>query len=350
MTIFDDFGEFVSDGVKVITTPIGEAFDVGGTLVIDGINNIGIGFRELIRGAMGIRRLKPLEISLAQEVFGNTLPYSRILVCSLNGVGGKPFTLPGNLLIGAEAMVPGIGTLLAVASIAGSLWDKYILFLGEEGYNNAPATDTPRKMAGQQFLHELTHVWQGDVGAFQWAYVGDSITQRCLHAFSDDSPYDYTPGKNWNEYHAEQQANIVDDFWRKTKMMTEEPTKHQLYPYIRDNILRRNPNAPYVPPPATGLTIEQLVQILAQLRAQRAALLPYGNNIAAVMQMQVLDAEIAAFQGAVATLAANGHRVIAHPTVNPAPPTRVIAKPTIQSEELTVGLAKRSPRNTGERK
>src|SRR5262249_41638121 len=44
--------------------------------------------------------------------------------------------------------------------------------------------------------------------------------------------YEYTPGRNWDEYNCEQQASIVEDWYGRGLDQFD-----RLYPYICDNIL-----------------------------------------------------------------------------------------------------------------
>src|SRR5262245_57169210 len=81
----------------------------------------------MVRG----RRLTANERALAQRVFGCGLPLDDIYVVDIVGLGGRPFTIPGDaILIGLAAarLAPGLGPLLAAAASVGPLG-----FLAVEG-------------------------------------------------------------------------------------------------------------------------------------------------------------------------------------------------------------------------
>ena len=89
------------------------------------------------------------------------------------------------------------------------------------------------------FIHELTHVWQYLHG--DWVKVS-SVTAQAVEAvapylfwgdLSSIPAYDYTPlddSKAWDDYNAEQQAHIVEDWnYRRDK-------SSELFPFISEVI------------------------------------------------------------------------------------------------------------------
>jgi len=167
-----------------------------------------------VQDAIGARPLRPDEIAKAQEVFKGSVPLNRVLICSLTGFGGSRFTLPGSLIAAYAPIIPAIGPLVTLAAVAGGLLDKYIIFFGRDGYRNA-LDGLDGYPNGAVFIHELTHVWQGHNQAFPWSYVGDSVAMQCAlgRGHGRQGAYAYVPGDQWHNYHAEQQAMLVQDWY-----------------------------------------------------------------------------------------------------------------------------------------
>jgi hypothetical protein len=146
-----------------------------------------------------------------------------VVISSLDGLGGRPFTVPGTLLEAFTWAIPGIGPLLAIASAIRGLRNKYVLFLGTDGYNDAinyrvttdgagHATMAP----GQNLIHELTHVWQGYNNAFSWSYVLNSVSNQFTQG--ESAAYGYVLGQQWDTYDAEPQARIVEHWYNISRI------------------------------------------------------------------------------------------------------------------------------------
>jgi hypothetical protein len=97
---------------------------------------------------------------------------------------------------------------LAIEAALGHLLDKYIIFLGNDGYRSV-FTQGP---GGSTFIHEMTHVWQGHNQSFAWTYVGNSLACQCTLGTS--AAYKYTAGNQWTSYEAEPQAKIVEHWYQ----------------------------------------------------------------------------------------------------------------------------------------
>jgi hypothetical protein len=195
---------------------VGKVYLSLGTLVVDAVEF----FLSLPKGVLGMRPLRPSEKAIARRVFGNTIPLDRIRVSSLDGLSGRPFTVPGFMLQSMSWFIPGIGPLLAITSMVRGLTDKYILFLGNDGYDDAinyrlvkNGDGTWVMGPGQNLVHELTHVWQGHNNGFAWGYVVNSVVRQ---AQNGTDAYKYRPGAQWNTYDAEPQAHIVEDWFNGT--------------------------------------------------------------------------------------------------------------------------------------
>jgi hypothetical protein len=114
--------------------------------------------------------------------------------------------------------------LVTLAFAVGGLLDKYIIFLGRDGYRDALAP-LYGWAKGAVFIHELTHVWQGHNQAFPWSYVCDSVVQQCMcgRGHGHQGAYAYVPGDQWSRYHAEQQAIIVQDWYSHRVAPADNP-------------------------------------------------------------------------------------------------------------------------------
>lgn len=87
-------------------------------------------------------------------------------------------------------------------------------------------------------VHELAHVWQGQHGV---PFMSNSLFHQgkaVIEGGDRDRAYGFEPGAQWRSYNAEQQASIVEAWYRDGRKTT-----HVLYPYIRDNVRNGQPNA-----------------------------------------------------------------------------------------------------------
>jgi hypothetical protein len=191
--------------------------------------------------ALRLRQLHPAEIQVAQSVFQNTIPYDRVLLIPLAGIGGRPFTIPGTLMMtgtaAASALLPGIGTFFLAAELLAGLYDKYVIFIGADGYQDAlhhpfDSAGSP----GQTLIHELTHVWQGHNGGFAWDYVYHSIKDQCQLGTSAYN-YDVAMHPGWDTLRVESQARVVDHWFS-----LGSPQYGTLFSYVRDNIRNTSPH------------------------------------------------------------------------------------------------------------
>jgi len=214
------------------------------------------------------RLLDDQEWDIAKDVFEDTLPFRwRIVVTDACGVGDAPFTIPAALLnplnplpiggliaaslsgvvagladrlggaAGAVAaangmisnvfgVLPSAHALTAPAQLSSIIAGAYLVNVGPRHF---------KSIAPSLLVHELTHVWQGRNGAFAMSYVINSAFHQCRGAAGPaagrGAAYVYAPGRPWRTYNAEQQANIVEDWY-----MGGMPESGDLWPYIRTNI------------------------------------------------------------------------------------------------------------------
>lgn len=157
---------------------------------------------------MGLRKLNNHEIGLSRQVFLNTVPYGAVNVAGDLGFQGRPYTLNQMGLEGD---------------------DTYVIHAGPDGFAAMHLSSYWRKT----LVHELTHVWQSRNSAWPAAYIFKSMA--CQIAEGDDA-YNYTPGQEWDSYGVEQQAHIVEDWFKGGQQ-----TNSSLYRYIRDNVRNGKP-------------------------------------------------------------------------------------------------------------
>ena len=173
------------------------------------------------------RLMNPTEYGICEDVFGSTLPFrARIIIT--NGLGGynRPFTVPTSLvttLLGAAAsgfMAPvtsAIGYLTSFVNLA------YLMNVGS-AYADMSSSNT------DLLVHETSHVWQGKNSLFALSYVFNSALHQCIRG---NAAYNYTTGQAWSSYNAEQQASIIEDWYKHGKSESDSR-----WPYIRDHVRR----------------------------------------------------------------------------------------------------------------
>ncbi len=193
----------------------------------------------IMDATVGVRTLRLHERDLAKEVYKNSLPpLQNILIVSLSGIDGRAFTIPASLLAAlADVILPPSSplVLLALSSLAAKGIEQYLIFLGKQGFKDALGHVKYSSKKGDVFVHELGHVWQGYNSAFTWWYVFNSIYYQVE---CGSGAYDYTPGGQWDQYEAEQQANLIEDWYKGG-----EQESGQLYSYMKCNVWPGKPFA-----------------------------------------------------------------------------------------------------------
>jgi hypothetical protein len=197
------------------------------------------GVIEMIMDAtVGVRTLRMHERNLAWNVYKNSLPpLDNVLIVSLSGIEGRAFTLPTSMLaaVATDLFGPNPLVLLALSGLAAKGIEQYLVFLGKEGFKDAMGNVRYSTKPGDVFIHELGHVWQGYHSAFTWWYVFNSIYYQ---ATCGASAYDFTEGRQWSSYGAEQQASIIQHWF-----VDDQPDFGQLYSYMKCNVWPGKPFA-----------------------------------------------------------------------------------------------------------
>ena len=221
----------VSDAEHAVVTTAEDAYKA--------VRKLYEGVIEMVMDAtVGVRTLRMHERNLAWRVYQNSLPpLDNVLIVSLSGMDGRAFTIPASLLapLASDLFGPNPLVLLALSSLAAKGIEQYLIFLGKEGFKDAMGHVKYSTRPGDVFIHELGHVWQGYHSAFTWWYVFNSIYYQTA---CGSSAYNVTPGGQWSQYQAEQQATIIQQWF-----VDGEPDSGQLYSYMKCNVWPGKPFA-----------------------------------------------------------------------------------------------------------
>lgn len=175
------------------------------------------------------RFLSEQEYKIVKDIFGSRLPSrKRIIVTNAEGFGGRAFTIPLSLilifLLSVAAFSLGLMqglVVLVCTSLASSLNLGYVMNVGR-------AYSTLHSAHQSLLIHEMTHVWQGEKAFFSISYV----LRSCFHQIlKGKKAYSYELGKNWRKYSVEQQAQIIEDWFRSGK-----PEFGYLWDYVKENV------------------------------------------------------------------------------------------------------------------
>ena len=141
-----------------------------------------------------VRALTQDEITLAKSVFKESINFDQVFLANDLGLMGRAWTYQehttGNVLIHGgqrmfkDATAPGL-------------------------YVDGGFTIT------QTFIHELTHAWQAQNWKRPGDYMSDSVICQLVDDPLNSGAYDYVDKKNtkWRQWHAEQQAMLVEDWF-----------------------------------------------------------------------------------------------------------------------------------------
>lgn len=207
-------------------------------------------------------KLYPEEVSLAKEVFQDTLPYNRIFISD------------------SKNQTQGI----TISTRANRKRASYLL-LWSNAYktNIAKASDRMK----ETFIHELVHVWQGQYsGSSGISYMANSTWNQFSYGVRDifkngfgsgsrrisemfrkglikewgvhrNQAYSFKVeeiGKDFKTFNVEQQALIIESWYAKRAFKVNEieykagmeSENDDRFPYVRDCIRKGNPNASYI--------------------------------------------------------------------------------------------------------
>lgn len=166
---------------------------------------------------MQTRLLNRAEEALARQVFENELPYNKVRIAD--------YYLPGNTGV-AVTLAAGAGVFGFLRSLT-----RYTIYFGPKAF--ADGADAPDFR--NTLIHELTHVWQGHHSKFYWSYMLESMFAQgkaIIDHGNRNRAYDYEAGGVWSDYNVEQQANIVED-WFRDGMDANDPRFTYITGHIR---------------------------------------------------------------------------------------------------------------------
>ena len=210
-------------GVVVFAVGTVAGAGVGGALILGIVAGVAVG--AVTNALIEYRGLNPAEISLARQVFGDTLDYDKVVITNLGGLNGRAFTAPG--VDGKTYCNLGHGYDSPLGSQSSAYWS-----------------------AGQLLIHELTHAWQVQHTAFLPGLMCSGIVNQVDYQFGDNV-YAYGPaGPGWSEFNLEQQGAIVDQWFggdrRNEAGYYPMDQRSPYYRYIWADLLGRTPS-PFAP-------------------------------------------------------------------------------------------------------
>ena len=143
----------------------------------------GVAAGAITDALIGHRQLTDEEYAFATLVFGDTLPpRDRIYVTNLSHGGGRKYTWP-------------------------NVDHSVLLNLGDAFADPVHHSDDAYPTRGQVFIHEMTHAWQIRAKSFIPGLVCDRLTKT--------SAYSLALGEDWANMGMEQQAYLVDNWFRR---------------------------------------------------------------------------------------------------------------------------------------
>ena len=159
------------------------------------------------------RNLNDNELIMCDRVFAGTLTplflKTKVMLGNGLGAGGRPFT---SIDVGTST---------------------YKIYIGPRAFDPAALVTLDYKAT---FIHEMTHVWQ--MHGSSW-FGGVWFSSLTAQACRQGNAYLYGEGnlgkKQWDDYNVEEQAQIVED-WFKKGMSASDPR----FPYVRDNLRKGN--------------------------------------------------------------------------------------------------------------
>lgn len=160
-----------------------------------------------------VRTLNGSEETLLRSIYGTSINYSMVRITNTEGAAdGAPWT----------TNTPPL----------------YTVNVGVNCFVSFTRDDCRNGDGLGLLVHEMGHVWQGQHGI---PFMSNSLFhqgQAVLSRGDRNRAYDFSPGGQWRSYNAEQQAEIVEAWYRDGRS-----TASALYPYLRDNVRPGQPNA-----------------------------------------------------------------------------------------------------------
>jgi hypothetical protein len=212
-----------------------------------------------------IRLLRQDEIDEAKRVFQNSIEYQKVYIQEHDG-GVMTWNFQDRRLN----------------------W-YYVIYWDSDVYKNGAISRNNRQIK-RTFIHEMTHVWQGQHGSYPREYMIKSSASQSNGVWKDATDKGFTGvmkdvwnngplktwhdyrgrayafnmndigGYNFNEFNVEQQASIIESWYAPDPEINHlkvpipggnMSTSDIRYPFITCNILTGQPNAQYIPVKST---------------------------------------------------------------------------------------------------
>ena len=250
-----------ADFTVEVVEGFGDIIWKGGVAIVDAIGDVAKSAVNLVHGTVAFRSLRQSELQVLYPVYGASVPYNDVVICSIIGMSNRPLTLPGSMVTAKVFMLPGIGPAMTIYALARRLQEKYLLCLGIEGYNRGLSMPFDTVRGGQTLVHEMMHVWQGCVGAWPWAYVYESVLSQCECGLKGIDAYAAIAGLQFRDYNVEQQARLVENWYcgagtgrRIPGMLIPNADAMRILDvYMNDIIRARNPKGTVAIPATTNV-------------------------------------------------------------------------------------------------
>lgn len=174
---------------------------------------------------MNGRNLTANEIALAKKVFKDAIDYKKVIIHNQKYI----FFQPAN-----SGMTPN--------------GEIYVDGFYKKDYSAV-------NYAGQSFfIHEMTHVWQYQLKILN--PITAAIAENIKHFFSYDKAYEYEliAGKDLLDYNIEQQASIIEDYFR-VHIVNIKPFPGRMsnkLPDVKNNMLFEKVLAKFIANPKYG--------------------------------------------------------------------------------------------------
>ena len=200
---------------------VGGAVFIWGPLAIGPALVAGVAVGAVVDEMVTIRRLKDFEIAFAKEVFADSIDFENVRLTNLLGLGERPFVMP-------------------------TVDDKILVNLGNVVADPTRMSTENYPVAGQLFIHELTHVWQIQHRSLTDGFVPGWLCEGVATQVEGKAAYrPGAPGPPWSSFGMEAQGSIVDRWFAGSpdgeqidmrKDRTPMNPKNPYNRYIRDNI------------------------------------------------------------------------------------------------------------------
>ncbi|MFD3458858.1 hypothetical protein ACFWVM_04040 [Nocardia fluminea] len=233
----------VVGGVVVFAVAAVGGAGIGTAIILGNVAGVAIG--AVTNALIKYRPLNNAELAVTRQVYGNSIPYDKVLITNLGGLGGRAFTAPG---------VDG----------------KTYCNLGSS-YDNPLGPTDAYPQPGQLLVHELAHAWQIAHTGFLPGLMCSGLVNQAQHTMGDNV-YEYGPaGPDWSTgFNAEQQGAIVDQWFGGIDRSARYKAMDQQNPYYRyiwNDVIRRGP------------TDDAPANLRAAASSGLAALTPHGNHV-----------------------------------------------------------------------